>query len=229
MQRELDRETKIQLTEYLGTFITDHKKMRFEEVLAWRTRHITVVLEDIYQPHNASATIRSCDCFGVQDLHVIENRNRYTLSPGVSVGASKWVTLHRHNRRDRENTTSCLQQLRESGYRLIATTPHREDKLLHELPVDEPLALLFGTEETGLSDTALEMADEYLRIPMFGFTESFNISVSVALTLYELTKRLHGTEVNWRLSEEEIIDLRLAWSRKVVSRFRQLEEKFFQE
>lgn len=222
----MDRATEIELLEYLSGFITDHKLRRFEQVLAQRTRHATVVLEDIFQPHNASATIRSCDLFGVQDLHVIEMRNRYTVNPGVAVGASKWVNLIRYGKRGEDNTTRCFQDLKEKGYRIVATTPHRDDVLIDELDITSPYALVFGTEETGLSETALDLADEYVRIPQVGFTESFNISVSVALCLYETTRRLRASSVNWRLSDEEIFQLRLAWARKVVRNSAMLEKEY---
>lgn len=222
-------ETRRQLIGYLGDFVTENKMEKFSRVLPTRTRHITIALEDIYQPHNASATVRTCDLFGIQDLHVIENRNHYTLSPGVSVGASKWVTLHRYNQRGEDNTSACIMGLKEAGYRIVATTPHHDEVLLHDLPVDRPLALLFGTEETGLSDRALEQAEEYVKIPQVGFTESFNISVSVALVLYELTQRLRASDVDWRLSEEEQEILLLTWMQKTLSRFPQLVHNFLEE
>jgi len=223
----LDSKLRGEVIEFLAEFITDNKKNKFDEVLNMRTRHVTVVLEDIYQPHNASATIRSCDIFGIQNLHVIENRNRYTLNPGVTVGSSKWVTLHRYNTRDQDNTVPCINALKEKGYRIVATTPHRDDVLLPDLPIDQPLALIYGTEDTGLTETALEMADEYVRIPQAGFTESFNISVSVALSLYDIMNRLWRSEINWRLGEEEKLDLKLEWMRKVLARHKGLEERFW--
>jgi len=225
----VDKALQQDLIRYLTGFITDNKRDKYEEVLALRTRYITVVLEDIFQPHNASAVMRSCDLFGVQDIHVIENTNRFTVNPGVTVGSSKWLSLNRYNQRDADNTTACLSQLRARGYRIVATTPHRQDCLLHDLPVDKPFALLFGTEETGLSETALNLADEFVRIPQVGFTESFNISVSVALTLYDTTQRLRQSGLPIGLSEEEKAEIRLAWLRKSIRRSKMLEERFFEE
>jgi tRNA (guanosine-2'-O-)-methyltransferase len=224
-----DPGTRDALIKYLTGFVTENKMSKFRAVLPHRTRHITLALEDIYQPHNASATVRSADLFGIQDLHVIENRNRYTLSPGVSVGASKWVTIRRYNKRGEDNTGACIDDLRERGYRIVATSPHRDEVLLHDLPIDKPLALLFGTEETGLSPTALEMADEFVKIPQVGFTESFNISVSVAVTLYDLTMRLRDSAIDWRLSEVEQQDLLLVWIQKTLARFPQLVKSFLAE
>ncbi len=224
----LDTATLVALTEYLSGFITENKGQRFDEVLAQRTRHIVVALEDIYQPHNASATVRSCDCFGIQELHVIENRNRYTINPSITLGSSKWVELHRWNTPEHDNTTSCLSGLKQRGYRLVATTPHT-DNLLPDLDIQEPVALLFGTEETGLTDTALELADERVRIPMYGFTESFNISVSVALTLHDVITRMHRSELDWGLSERDRQEIRYRWVKKVLKKKKSelLERTFF--
>ncbi len=216
------------LLKYLSQFVTENKLRRFEEVLCERTRHITIVLEDIYQPHNASATIRSCDLFGIQDLHVIENRNRYTINPDVTLGSSKWVNLHRYNRPDENNSPGCLKDLKDRGYLLVATTPYT-DKLLPDFPVDQPMALLFGTEETGLTDEAMEMSDDRVRIPMYGFTESFNISVSVALSLYDMVTRLKRSDVEWALPESEKQELRLQWMRKVIRKHAMLEAQYYKE
>jgi len=224
-----DESTREALKEYLYGHVSGGKRERFAEVLPMRTRHVTVVLEDIYQAHNASAVVRSCDLFGVQELHVIEHRNRFALNPSVSVGASKWVTLTRWNERQENNAAQCLNGLKEKGYRIVATTPHSDDVLLENLSIDKPLALVFGNEETGLSETAIKMADEFVKIPMVGFTESFNISVSVAITLYDVMRRVWRSEIDWHLSDEEQKELELLWIQKTLPRFPQLVQTFMSE
>ena len=214
---------------YLRDFVSERRRARIETVLAERTRWLTVALEDIYQPHNASAVLRSCECFGVQDVHIIENRNEYNLNPGVDMGASHWLTLRRYREEGADNTTPALAALKERGYRLYATTPHRDDLLLEEVPVDRPVAMLFGTEESGLSDRALAAADAYVRIPMYGFTESFNISVCAALTLRELSSKIRRDGVQWALSEGERDALRLAWYRHSIRGVELLEERYWKE
>ena len=204
--------------EVLRPFVSDRRWERMQTVLAGRTRHITVAVEDIFQPHNGSAILRSCDAFGIQDVHIIENRNRYQINPGVELGTSQWLTMHRYRRQDTDPPTAateeCLQALREAGYRIVATTPHRDDVTPEALSLENgPVALLFGTEKEGLTETALAGAEEYLRIPMVGFVESLNISVSAAVTLYSLTNRLRqdarlSSQLPWQLPEgeqEEII------------------------
>jgi tRNA (guanosine-2'-O-)-methyltransferase len=192
------------------------RREQLESVLAQRTRYITVVLEDIYQTHNASGVLRNCDSFGIQDIHIIENKNPFKLHKGVSCGAEKWLTLYRYNKCDRNNTEGCLQKLRRDGYRLVATTPHTQETAIEQLPLNQKLALMFGTELTGLSDYAEQQADLFTTIPMVGFSESLNITVSVALCLYELTKRLRKATKDWSLSEEEIEELRLDWLHKAA-------------
>lgn len=211
---------------FLGQFITDERRQRFEEVLDYRTRHITVVLEDIFQPHNASAVLRTCDLRGIQDIHIVENTNHYDVNPDVVLGSTKWLNLNYYE--DKEfNTPTAFEQLRAKGYKIVATCPHRDDFTPDTLPLDQPIALVFGTEKLGLSDYAVENADMHVRIPMYGFTESYNISVSAALLLYSLTNRLHASnDIDWHLTEEERNALRLVWTRRSLSRIRQYERKF---
>lgn len=211
---------------FLTQFITEERKQRFEEVLDYRTRHITVVLEDIFQPHNASAVLRSCDLRGVQDVHIVENSNHYDVNPEVVMGSTKWLNLY-HYESEAFNTPAAYAHLHEMGYKIVATCPHRDDFTPDTLPLDQPVALVFGTEKLGLSDYAVENADMHVRIPMFGFTESYNISVSAALLLYSLTERLHAaTDIDWHLTEVERNALRLQWTRRTLSRIRQYERKF---
>lgn len=216
------------LLDYLLSFLTPQRKEKFLEVAGERTRHITVVLEDIYQPHNASAVLRSCDCFGIQDIHIIENRNRFDVNPDVAVGASKWLSLHKY-RREEDNTAACLGALKSKGYLLVATTPYTQQYSLETLPLDQPLALIYGTELKGLSKKAMSMSDLQVRIPMVGFTESYNISVSVALSLYALTRRLKQSTVNWELQRDEVNSLLLDWARLSVKSSEKLEKLFLAE
>lgn len=215
------------LLEYLQTFVTENKNKLISEKLRERTRHITVALEDIYEAHNASAVLRSADCFGVQDVHIIENTNYYELSQKVDLGSSKWLTLHQY-REDHDNTTFCIKELKKQGYKIVATSPHTDSISLQELPVDEPLALLFGTEKLGLSINAFELADYFMYIPMYGFTESLNISVSAAICLQHLTQRMRSENVNWQLSEQDHKELLNEWTRLCLKDPEGLEKRFYE-
>ena len=219
---------KKQLVEHLSNFISDSRRKKFDEVIASRTKYITVVLEDIYQPHNASAVLRSCDCFGIQDVHIIENKNKYEINPDVELGSSKWLTLNKYNSSD-DNTLSCIKQLKEKGYKIIATTPHKNDCRIEELPIDQKKALVFGTELHGVSKTVMDHADGFVKIPMFGFTESFNISVSAAICLHTIVTKLHQSTVQWQLSQEEQTEIILSWLRSSIKKVELIEGDFLKK
>ncbi len=206
-----------ELLSFLGQFVSEERMEKFERVLDERTRHITVVLEDIYQPHNASAVIRSCDCFGIQDLHIIENQFEFTISKKVVHGSSKWVDLHQYNEHE-NNTEQALNQLKSKGYRIVATSPHATMKI-SDLDLEKSkVALVFGTEQHGISEKVQEQADDLIQIPMYGFTESFNISVSAALCMQILAEKLRQIPISWGLSEQEKEEIKLDWVRKSVHR-----------
>ncbi len=214
------------LIQYLAQFITKRRMQLINKVVAVRTRYLTVVLEDIFQPHNASAVLRSCDCFGIQDVHVIENKNQYRLNPDVTLGSDKWLTLYKYNQTD-HNTREALTRLKSEGYRIVATSPHEKGASVENFDLHKgKAALVFGTELTGLSDEAISMADEFITIPMVGFTESLNISVTVAIVLYELTKRLKKTDIPWQLTQTEINQLKVQWIKNSIRRSDNI-EKFF--
>ncbi len=196
---------------YLSTLVSENKRTLIAKALEYRTRYLTVALEDITQPHNASAVIRSCDIFGVQDMHVIESAQAFSALNAVAKGASKWVTLHRY-----KNTKECIETLKKNGYRVVATTPHERGYTLSELPINQKIALLFGTEITGLSDESIALADDFVTIPMFGFTESFNISVSAAICLYHLITKIHASDIAWQLSSVEKETLQRDWLQRIL-------------
>lgn len=209
---------KKELSQYLSQFISETRMQRFHEVLEERTRHITVVLEDIYQEHNASAVLRSCDCFGLQDVHFIENRNKYKISTDVDMGASSWLSINRISGKEQNNTKKCLMDLKAQGYTIVATTPHEKDITLDQLDITKKTALVFGTEIDGITDDVRACADEFVRIPMYGFTESFNISVSAALCMYDLSTRLRHSNVNYKLREDEKEELLLEWIKNSIKK-----------
>ena len=225
----LEPPDQAQLCAFLEPFVTEHKHRLIERVLAERTRHVTVVLEDIYQPHNASACLRSAECFGVQDVHIIEEGNAYQVNRGIALGATQWLSLFRYGKPAADNTSVCLEGLRARGYRLVATTLREGSMPLTELPLDRPVALLFGSEEPGLTQVAHDLADDTVHIPMVGFTQSFNISVSVALCLYELTGRLRQSELAWQLGENERLALRLEWLLRTATRGHILARRFLRD
>ena len=204
--------------------ITENKKQMFDRIAAQRTKHVTVVLENIYQEHNASAVIRSCDCFGIQELHVIEKNNAYKVQRDIALGAGRWVDMYNYDRGD-SVSMDCISKLKNNGYSIVATSPHAT-KEIHELDLTKPIALLFGTERKGLSQEIIDQSDDFVKLPMYGFTESFNISVSVALCLQSIRQQLESTDMKWKLSEQEQIELKIKWCRKILNGGEKLEAYF---
>ena len=216
-----------QLIEYLSEFITPERNELFERILDQRTRYLTLVLEDIFQPQNASAVLRSVDCFGLQEAHVIENSNRFEVDREVAMGATKWLRVKKYNENE-NNSLEAIDRLRAEGYRIVATTPHRGDTNLEDFDLRKgKAALFFGTELTGISDMVKQEADEFLKIPMHGFTESFNISVSAAVILHHLTLKMRNDpQIDWHLTQEERAEIKLTWLRRTIKSSDLIEEKY---
>lgn len=213
MEKAAAQKRQKELINYLSRFVTEERYERFLTLLELRTRYITVALEDIYQPHNASAVLRSCDCFGVQDVHIIENKNTYSVNPQVAMGASKWLTMHRYKEKQ-NNTSDAINHLKKNGYKIVAMSPENNCTDIFDFDMSQKFALLFGTEMHGLSEEALAMADASVKIPMYGFTESFNISVTVALSLFYFTQKIRASDIDYQLSSEEKDEVLLLWLKK---------------
>ena len=215
-----------ELIDHFLKCITNKRKALFEELIQKRTKYLTVVLENIYQPLNASAVLRSCDCFGIQDVHVIENYNEFKPDREVAMGASNWLTVNRYDMNE-NNTLDCIQSLKNKGYRIVATSPHNSQTDLINFDLSKgKTALFFGTELEGLSDVVLENADEHLHIPMYGFTESFNLSVSAAICLYEMRMKMEKENIKWHMTEDEKNQVLLNWLRYSIDRSEIVEEDF---
>jgi tRNA (guanosine-2'-O-)-methyltransferase len=207
---------------FLENILTDNRKEKFLKVLNNRTKHFTIAVEDIFQMHNASAVMRSCEVFGIQELNVIEERYGKSIDKEIAMGAQKWVDISTF-----DSVTNCIDSLKDKGYQIIATTPHENDCLLEDFDISKPSALFFGTERDGLSEEILQRADGFLKIPMVGFTESLNISVSAAIIIQNLTSRLRNSDVNWQLTEEEILVKRLDWAKKSIKDIKRIEERYY--
>ncbi|MCF8320542.1 MAG: RNA methyltransferase [Flavobacterium sp.] len=210
--------------EFLENILTENRKERFLNVLKNRTRHFTVAVEDVFQMHNTSAVMRSCEVFGIQELNVIEQRFGKRIDKEIAMGAQKWVDINAF-----DSISGCLDNLQSRGYQIIATTPHENDCLLEDFDISKPSALFFGTERDGLSDEILKRADGFLKIPMVGFTESLNISVSAAIIIQNITERLRKSNIQWQLTEEEIIEKRLQWAKNTIKDINRIESRYYTE
>ena len=212
---------KLDLLNYLEGFISENRKQRFLEVLQNRTKHFTIAVEDVYQMHNTSAVMRSCEVFGIQELNIIEQKYGKSIDKQIAMGAQKWVDIFEH-----PSSQACMDQLKRKGYQIIATTPHNDSCTIENFDISKPAALFFGTEKEGLSEEVMQQADGYLKIPMVGFTESLNISVSAAIIIQDITNRLRNSSIDWKLSEEEILEKRIDWARKSIKDIKNVESRF---
>ncbi|WP_299228868.1 RNA methyltransferase [uncultured Psychroserpens sp.] len=213
----------LKLLEHLESYLTNHRLERFTEVLSQRTKHFTVATEDVYQLHNTSAVIRSCDVFGIQEVNIIEERNSKRIDREIAMGAQKWVDLNRYH-----SIKDAISDLKQNGYQIVATTPHRDDAELQHFDVMKKSCFFFGRETEGLSQEVIDNADEFLKIPMVGFTESLNISVSAAIILQHVTTKLRQSKVNWQLTRMEKLEKRLDWCKKTIKSYDEIVERFYQ-
>ena len=221
-------ENRKQLIKHLSNFITEEKLNLLYKNLGQRTSKVALVLEDIFHSQNASAVLRTADCFGIQNIHIIENKNEYNNHPNISLGSSKWLSHTFYNQKG-NNTKDCLLNLKRKGFRIIATTPHNA-KNINEIEIsDKKIALLFGAELEGLSNMALQLADEKVKIPMYGFTESYNISVAAALCMQTIISKKRISNYNWELTDTEKEMVLLNWLRNSIKESSLIEQRFYKE
>ena len=213
----------IELLHHLETYLTDHRKERFSTVISQRTKHFTVATEDVFQLHNTSAVMRSCDVFGIQELNIVEERNSKSIDREIAMGAQKWVDLNRYH-----SVKDCIKDLKSKNYQIVATTPHTNDCVLHEFDVTKKSCFFFGRETEGLSQEVLNEADCFLKIPMAGFTESLNISVSAAIVLQHVTSKLKQTDIDWQLTEIEQLEKRMDWCKNTIKSHKEIIEHFYE-
>jgi tRNA (guanosine-2'-O-)-methyltransferase len=224
----LDNNIKNELVNHLYGYISENKRNLIEKISACRTRFLTLVLEDIEESKDASAVIRTCDIFGIQEINIVENNNRYRINPDVTMGSSKWVDIINYKKPAVNNTLDCIAGLKSRGYSIIAMTPAPSSKSLEDLQINNKMALMFGSEENGLSETALNEADLMVKIPSYGFTESYTISVSAAIAVHYLRGKLLKKGIQLYLSGDELLDLKLKWIKKVIKKGEMLEKKFIE-
>jgi len=227
VKHTMDLTDKEQLVAYLKQFITKGRREKIEHLAPLRSRYVTAALENPYHSHNISAVLRSMECLGLQDVHIIEEHHPYVITNGVAKGAGKWLDIHRYGQAQEDNAARCFDRLKQDGYRIVATAPTDEAYTPHTLPLDHKTALIFGTEIVGISEYMYRNADMTLAIPMYGFTESFNISVSTAICMYTLAERMRHSDHNWKLPHQDQLDIQLSWLRATIPRVASYEQAFF--
>jgi len=212
----------LELLDYLEGYLTEERKQRFIEVLQLRTKHITIAIEDVFQMHNTSAIIRSCDVFGVQEVHVVEDRFAKKLDKNIAMGAEKWVDVHKYR-----NTSDCITTLKQQGYQIIATTPHDDSTLLPDFFPETKSAIFFGTEKEGLSEVVMQQADGFLKIPMVGFSESLNVSVAAAIIIQDVAHKVRASHLDWHLTETQILEKRMDWTQKSIQHVKGIIKRYY--
>jgi len=215
--------TKEYLT-YLEDFITKERLHKINSIIQQRTNHLTVVAEDVYQLHNTSAVLRSCDVFGIQQLHIIEQKYGKNIDSEIALGAQKWVDVYRYN-----NPISCVRTLKKQGYKIIIASPHHQALTSDDIDISKPLGIFFGNEKNGVSKEVMDFADGYLYIPMFGFTESLNISVAAAIIMHNLTQRLRKSTIPWELSEAVKLKTKIKWIENSVRSLNSIQKKYLEK
>lgn len=214
-----------ELIEYLLQFLNDNRRELLDRDVSLRSNQLTLVLEDFKHPHNISACIRTSDCFGLRDVHIIENKIYYENNPKINRGSDKWVNIKRYNQAE-FNTPVCIDKLKSEGYKIVVTSPHKGSFSIRELDLSQKTAIIMGSEADGISDHAKESADAFLKIDMPGFTESLNVSVAAGIVLETLSHRLRNDGYNWQLSDDERAELYLINLSKMVPNYKLLEKRF---
>ena len=198
--------------EYMTRFITDERREVLQRTVAQRTHYMRILTENMFHPQNASAIMRHCEAFGIQQIHTVEDRCKFDPSVNIVRGTQKWVDVEHH-----ETTAEALAALKGEGYRIVATTPHRCSATPETFDVTKgKFALVFGTEHAGISDEVIEAADDFLMIPMCGMVESLNVSASAAILIYMLSERIRQSVDGWQLSDAEQLKLLTRWTMSSV-------------
>ncbi len=204
--------TQRQRIELLEQHLSETRRLQLKRVLALRTRRLTVVLENIYHPENANAVLRTAECVGLQEVHLIQEKFAYKYNRNIARGAGKWLEIH-----ESDKGLELLLGLQKRGFALVVTSAAPGSLSPEELPLDRPIALIFGNESVGVTPAAEALADYRVHIPMQGFTESFNIAVSSGILLYGLAHRIRsGTSQSWMLSPDEQEALYEEWLKKAI-------------
>ena len=198
--------------DYISEFMLPERVENMVKVASARTRYMTICAENTYHSQNASALIRHCEAFGVQDLHAVESICRFTPNTHVVRGTDKWIDLYKYR-----STESALLRLKERGYRIVATSPHYQSCTPESFDVTKgKFAIVMGTEKTGISQEVMDAADEFLKIPMCGMVDSLNVSASAAILIYMLSQRMRLECDDWHLSDEKRTRTLYDWYRYAV-------------
>ena len=207
--------------DYLKQFLTDERLSKIEHFSQESSDFVLPVMEDVYQFRNAAAIVRSVEACGFHHVVALEEENVFNPNLKVTKGAETWVKVEKM-----PNNLDSLKEIKNRGYKILAVSPENNATMLPDYEVKEPIALVFGTELEGVSDEILDFADETLAIPMFGFTKSFNVSVAAAICMYELKQKLMKSGIDYKLSEEKLLEMKIRWTVNSIRSGEELLERF---
>ena len=207
--------------DYLKQFLTDERLSKIEHFSQESSDFVLPVMEDVYQFRNAAAIVRSVEACGFHHVVALEEENIFNPNLKVTKGAETWVKVEKM-----PNNLDSLKEIKNRGYKILAVSPENNATMLPDYEVNEPIALVFGTELEGVSDEILEFADETLAIPMYGFTKSFNVSVAAAICMYELKQKLMKSGIDYKLSEEKLLEMKIRWTVNSIRSGEELLERF---
>ena len=213
--------TNQEIYDYLQQFLTDERLSKIEHFSKESSDFVLPVMEDVYQFRNAAAIVRSVEACGFHHVVALEEENVFNPNLKVTKGAETWVQVEKM-----PNNLDSLKEIKSRGYRILAVSPEKNATMLPDYEVKEPIALVFGTELEGVSDEIIDFADETLAIPMFGFTKSFNVSVAAAICMYELKQKLIKSGIEYQLSEEKLLELKIRWAKNSIKSSEQILERF---
>ena len=213
--------TNQEIYDYLQQFLTNERLSKIEHFSKESSDFVLPVMEDVYQFRNAAAIVRSVEACGFHHVVALEEENVFNPNLKVTKGAETWVQVEKM-----PNNLDSLKEIKSRGYRILAVSPEKNATMLPDYEVKEPIALVFGTELEGVSDEILDFADETLAIPMFGFTKSFNVSVAAAICMYELKQKLIKSGIEYQLSEEKLLELKIRWAKNSIKSSEQILERF---
>lgn len=206
---------------YLSRFLTPERLAKIEYYAAESSDFVLPVMEDVYQFRNAAAIIRSVEACGFHKVVAMETRNVFDPNLTVTKGAENWVEVEKM-----PHTMDSLQEIKNRGYRMVAVSPEKNAGMLPDLVIAEPVALIFGTEWQGVSDDFLDFCDETLAIPMYGFTQSYNVSVAAAICCYDLKQKLLRSGIGYKLNEEKRMELMIRWAVRSIPSGEQILHNF---
>lgn len=187
--------------EYLAEFMLPERLATLRRAIDNRTKYMTLLAENMFHPQNASALVRHCEAFGVQSMHTVQTLCKFNPNVDIVRGTDKWIDIYHH-----ASTAEALAHLKSEGYRIVATTPHKQSCTPESFDVTKgKFAIVMGTEKTGISEEVMAAADEFLRIPMCGMVESLNVSACAAIIVYMLSERMRHEVEDWKMTEEEQI------------------------